>query len=63
MKKYVVFNQQVAGYLMFNKFQLKNINPSRVNPEKNVFVFNDSEDLRNAISQYNSFKESILSHL
>jgi hypothetical protein len=59
MRKYVVFNQKVAGYLMLKNFQLKNLNPSNSNPKMNVFIFNDSDDLRLAISQYDTFINSI----
>ena len=55
MKKMVVFNQRVAGYLMLRGFVLKGINKYHKNPYMNVFIFNDTEELRRAISEYDSF--------
>jgi hypothetical protein len=57
LKKMVVFNQKVAGYLMLRKFTLKDINKNNRNPKMNVFIFDDTEDLRKAISEYDSFIE------
>lgn len=55
MKKTVVFNQKVAGYLMLNGFTLKTIEKSHQNPNMNVFIFNDSVELKDKISKYDNF--------
>ncbi|WP_299831176.1 DUF5659 domain-containing protein [uncultured Metabacillus sp.] len=55
MKKIVIFNQKVAGYLTLLGFTLKKIEKSHHNSKMNVFIFNDTEDLRKAISNYDSF--------
>lgn len=56
MKKYVVFNQRVCGWLMMHGFVLKVIEKSnKDNSNRNVFIFNDTEDLRNCISKYDNF--------
>jgi predicted membrane-bound spermidine synthase len=59
----VVFNQKVAGYLMLQKFTLKDINKNNSNPRMNVFVFDDTEDLRKAISEYDNFIEKCRDYL
>lgn len=59
MKKIVIFNQKVAGYLMLKGFTLKDINKNKNNIKMNVFVFNDAPELRLAISQYDNFIDSV----
>lgn len=53
----VVFNQKVAGYLMLRKFTLKDINKNNSNHNMNVFIFDDTDYLRKAISEYDNFIE------
>jgi hypothetical protein len=59
----VVFNQKVAGYLMLQKFTLKDINKNNHNQKMNVFIFDDTDDLRKAISDYDSFIEDCKDYL
>jgi hypothetical protein len=59
----VVFNQKVAGYLMLQKFSLKDINKNNSNPNMNVFIFDDTDDLRKAISEYDNFIENCKDYL
>jgi hypothetical protein len=59
----VVFNQKVAGYLMLQKFSLKDINKNNSNPNMNVFIFDDTDDLRKAISEYDNFIEKCRDYL
>lgn len=62
MKKHVVFAQRVAGYLMLNGQKLITVDISKRNPNKNVFIFNDTEELRKLISKYDNFIDSIRDH-
>jgi len=55
LKKYVVFNMRVAGYLQLKGFQIKKLEQARNNATKHVFIFNDTDELRKAISQYDNF--------
>lgn len=56
MKKFVVFNQKVCGFLLLHGFVLKGIEKSnKLNSKMNVFIFNDTEELRNKISAYDNF--------
>jgi hypothetical protein len=58
-----VFNQKVAGYLMLHKFTLKDINVNNNNPKMNVFIFDDTEDLRKSIREYDNFIENFKGYL
>jgi hypothetical protein len=52
-KEYVVFNQRLAGFLMMNGFVLKRLDKSKHNgSNRNVFIFNDSENLIKTIDTY-----------
>lgn len=51
-KMITIFNQRLAGYLMMHSFVLVGMQPSKNKTGKNVFFFNDTEDLQNAISEY-----------
>jgi hypothetical protein len=59
LKKTVVFNQKVAGYLMLKGFTLKGIEKAYKNPNMNVFIFDDSDQLKEQISKYDIFIDSI----
>lgn len=51
-KEYIVFNQRLAGFLMMSKFVLKRMGKSDKDPNKNVFFFNESEDLFKKIEEF-----------
>jgi hypothetical protein len=55
-KEYVVFNQRLAGFLMMNGFVLKRLDKSKFEDSnnRNVFVFNESENLLKTIEIYKS---------
>lgn len=55
MKKYVVFSQRTAGYLQLCGFVIKKIETSNDGSGRNVFIFNDSDELREKINQYDKF--------
>lgn len=53
-KEYVIFNQRLAGYLMQQGFVLKRMEKSnKEGIDRNVFIFNNTEDLLQRINQYN----------
>lgn len=51
--RFVVTSQRVAGHLMMRGFVLKGIGDNRKFPGRNVFFFNNTEQLREAIADYN----------
>jgi hypothetical protein len=54
-KEYIIFNQRLAGFLMMNGFVLKRMEKSKYTDSKmNVFIFNESENLLEAINSYKS---------
>ncbi|MEQ6355290.1 hypothetical protein ABNX05_11730 [Lysinibacillus sp. M3] len=56
-KDYIVMTQRLAGTLMQNGFVLQKLKPSNKNGiKRNVFIFNESEQLINFIHNYKSTK-------
>ncbi len=56
-KDYVVFNQRLAGKLMTAGFVLKSMSKTKKdNSNRNVFYFNESEDLLRVVEQFKSSK-------
>lgn len=54
-REYIVFNQRMAGYLMQQGFVLKRIEKTKkADSNRNIFIFNENEDLLKAIEQYKS---------
>lgn len=54
-KDYIVLSQRLAGALMQNGFVLQKLKPSNKDGVKrNVFIFNESEQLINFIHKYQS---------
>jgi hypothetical protein len=54
-KEYIVFSQRIAGWLMLKGFVLKRMEKStRHNSNRNVFIFNDTEELHLSIKEYQS---------
>jgi hypothetical protein len=49
---YVIQNQSMAGYLMVNGFKLHKIEVSKKDPSRDVFLFEDTEKLRQAMSEF-----------
>jgi len=50
-KEYVIFNQRLAGYLMQKGFVLKRMEKSNKS-NRNVFIFNNTDDLIEKIKNY-----------
>lgn len=48
----IIFNQKLAGYLMMQGFILKKMERNEKCPDKNVFIFRQSENLEKTIKQY-----------
>lgn len=55
-KFYTIFNQMLAGYLMFKGFVLMDISPNRDGTGHNVFHFVNSEALMSTIEEYKALK-------
>lgn len=53
-KNFMVFNQKMAGYLMQKGFVLIDMRPDLKNTRRNVFLFNDTPQLKSAIDKYMS---------
>jgi hypothetical protein len=52
-KEYIVFSMKLAGHLMQNGFVLKRMEKTnRDNSNRNVFYFNESEDLLKVVEIY-----------
>lgn len=52
----IIYNQQLAGYLMFNKFILQGMEKDKRNERFNVFHFKESDELNKKIEEYKSNK-------
>jgi hypothetical protein len=48
----IIFNQKLAGYLMVQGFILKKMERNEKCPDKNVFIFRQSENLEKTIKEY-----------
>jgi hypothetical protein len=54
-KEYIVFSMKLAGLLMQKGFVLKRMEKTnRDNSNRNVFYFNESEDLLRVVQKYNN---------
>ena len=52
-KDFIVFNQHLAGWLMMESYVLKKLKPSnKKDTKRNVFIFNDTEQLQSSIIKY-----------
>lgn len=49
---YEIFNQKLAGYLMQRGFVLQGIRPNKDGSGRNVFLFRDTVELRQAVGDY-----------
>ena len=59
---YVIKSQSMATYLMGKGFRLVKLQRDRNNPNRNVYLFKNSLELRKAITEYtyNKNKSSIV---
>ena len=51
-KMKTIFSQKLAGYLMLKGFVLVGMEQGRNLSGKNVFYFNDSDELKSAMDEY-----------
>lgn len=51
-KEYIIFNQRLAGYLMQCGFVLKRMDKKDENSNKNIFFFNESDEIFKKINEY-----------
>ena len=49
---HVIKSQSMATFLMMKGFRLIKLQKDRNNPNRNVYLFKDSEELRKAITEY-----------
>ena len=52
-----IFSQKLAGYLMYRGFVLLKMSEDLKNPNKHVFIFNESKEIRDAIDDYAKLKK------
>jgi hypothetical protein len=58
-KPFVIYDQQLAGFLMENNCRLMQMRPDRKCPTKNVFIFdNDDNRIPLLIEFYKNMKEN-----
>lgn len=61
-KGYVIFDQQVAGALMFMKNRLKKSRPDRNDITKNVFIFEEDDKFLEDLNYIKSNKDILYSN-
>ena len=54
-----IHSQAMAGYLMIRKFILIDKRTDLKNSNKNVFIFKESQEIRNAMQKYSNDKDAI----
>lgn len=52
----LIFSMKLAGYLMQRGFVLLDMRKNTDQSNRNVFIFNESDELRNAIDDYSREK-------
>jgi len=55
----IIHSQAMAGYLMMRRFILIDKREDLKNVSLNIFVFKESDEIRNAMSQYSNHKIEI----
>lgn len=58
-KQIPVFHNKCAGFLMFKGFVLQDMDKSRNSGDRklNIYYFNDSEQIQNAISEFKELQK------
>ncbi|AEB77410.1 hypothetical protein IRP63_14950 (plasmid) [Clostridium botulinum] len=59
MKTIAINSQRMAGWLMFNRFNLVRIESDKRDNSRNVYLFKDTQELRQCMNRYNEFKSMI----
>ena len=55
-KMITIFNQRLCGYLMMKGFVLVAMSENKQCPNKNVYFFNESDDLQKSIGEFKKLK-------
>lgn len=58
-KGYVIFDQQIAGLLMFLKHRLKKLRPDKDDITKNVFIFENTPEFLKDLNHIRQNKNNI----
>lgn len=62
MKEYKMYKQifslRLAGYLMLNGFRIKRIHHNLKEVDKDVYLFDDTPELKNAMLEYKKLKQT-----
>lgn len=53
--KKIIHSQRMAGYLMLKGFVLLEIKANLKDKGRNIYLFNESDELNNALDKYNEF--------
>lgn len=54
-----IFSQRLAGYLMYRGFYLQSMHDDfRSDRPYHIFIFKDSDEIRNAINDYSEMQKS-----
>jgi hypothetical protein len=56
----VILQERMCGWLQFNRFHKIGERPDKKNPNRNVFLFNDSFKLQECIDMYEQYKDIII---
>lgn len=54
-----IFRQKMAGFLMMQGFELKAIYPNLKDNTKKVFMFEDSQALKDTMTRYPSYMKEL----
>lgn len=55
----VITQERMMGWLCFNRFHKISEKTDLKDPKRNIYIFKDSEAIRECMSKYNSFKNKI----
>ena len=53
----VIFQERMAGWLMFNRFHKICEKMDMKNSDRNIYIFKDSPELRKTMEEYQQFKK------
>lgn len=53
-----IFSLRLAGYLMMNGFRIKRIHHNLKETDKDVYLFDDTPELENAMLEYKRLKQT-----
>jgi hypothetical protein len=55
----VITQERMAGWLMFNRFHKVDEKSDLKDSSRNIYIFKDTPEIRNAMGKYNQFKQII----